>query len=375
MTIKTSLWRIEADKPIPIVSAGLDLEARLEDLIVEDPDLLGPDRLLIIDRQVATSHGKYLDLLAIDEDARLHAIELKRDRTPREVVAQALDYGWWIRTLTLDDVRELWTERKTSIGGDAGFERAFVHHFGAELDDATFNREHKLTIVASSLDEATPRILEYLADDYDVPVNAVLFDYFRDGPGEYLSRTWLRAPDEDDRKPGPKRAHRGRQAPWNGRDVFVPLGRRTDDPRHARWNHGIEYGFVGAGGGAAYWKFLRRLEPGMRVFAYVAGAGYVGVGEVTGPLVPIEDLVVVHRGDQVRFVDLDECPPQFHERIAAPDPDIREYAVPVRWLATLPVDEAFYESGLRAQQLPCKLTHQPTIDAVAAAMGLIDDDR
>lgn len=60
----------------------------------------------------------------------------------------------------------------------------------------------------------------------------------------------------------------------------MPLGRTADDPRFARWTHGLQYGFVGAGGGAKYRRFLPRVEPGMRVFAYVAGAGYVGIGEV-----------------------------------------------------------------------------------------------
>jgi hypothetical protein len=34
-------------------------------------------------------------------EGRIHVIELKRDRTPREVVAQILDYGSWVpRTIT-----------------------------------------------------------------------------------------------------------------------------------------------------------------------------------------------------------------------------------------------------------------------------------
>jgi len=47
-----------------------------------------------------------------------------------------------------------------------------------------------------------------------------------------------------------------------------------------RWTLGANYGFVGAGGGAWYSKPLRNLTPGSRVFAYVGGAGYVGIGEV-----------------------------------------------------------------------------------------------
>jgi hypothetical protein len=37
-------------------------------------------------------------------DGRIVLIELERDRTPREVVAQALDHGSLVRTLKDDDI-------------------------------------------------------------------------------------------------------------------------------------------------------------------------------------------------------------------------------------------------------------------------------
>ena len=373
MSLQTSLWRVEGAKPVPVVASPMDFEARLEDLIVADADLLGPDQLLIIDRQVLTSHGKYLDILAIDEEARLHAIELKRDKTPRDVVAQVLDYGWWIRTLTLDDVEDIWRRRTVDDGVDTediDLTSAYQDRFASALDEETFNAEHKLTIIGATLDTATPRIIEYLADDYNVPVNAVVFSHFLDGEREYLSRTWLRPPAEDEVKVTPKRAHKGQKKPWNGRDIFVPLGRAEDDPTEARWAHGIEHGFVGAGGGASYWKFLRNVDVGMRVFAFVGQAGYVGVGEVTGPMVRLDELMVDLAGQQVPFTETPYCPPVFLERLASSDPDMAEYAVPVDWLETRPLDQAVWEPGLFANQLPCRLKDSGTIEQVENEFGL-----
>jgi predicted transport protein len=372
--LQTSMWRVEGAKPVPVLASPMDLEARLEDLIVADPDLLGPDQLLIIDRQVLTSHGKYLDILAIDEEARLHAIELKRDKTPRDVVAQVLDYGWWIRTLTLADVEDIWRRRTVDDGIDTDeidLDTAYQARFAAPLDEETFNAEHKLTIIGATLDTATPRIIEYLADDYSVPVNAVVFSHFLDGDREYLSRTWLRPPAEDEVKVSPKRAHKGQKKAWNGRDIFVPLGRADDDPAEARWAHGIKYGFVGAGGGAPYWKFLRNVDAGMRVFAYVGkGGGYIAVGEVTGPLVPLDELIVDVDGHQLPFTDTPDCPQSFRDRLASGDPDMAEYAVPVDWQATRPLEDAVWETGLFANQLPCRLKDTRTIEYVEAEFGL-----
>ncbi len=46
-----------------------------------------------------------------------------------------------------------------------------------------------------------------------------------------------------------------------------------------------KHGFGNAGGGSWYCKPLRNLEPGHRVFAYVSGAGYVGIGRITGKVI------------------------------------------------------------------------------------------
>lgn len=374
MSLQTSVWRIEGVVPRPVRPSPMDLEERLEDLIVADPDLLGPDQLLVVDQQVVTSHGKRLDVLALDEEARLHAIELKKDRTPRDVVAQALDYGWWIRNLTLDDVREIWRTRRIDDDVDTeeiSLDDAYYDRFQVALDPETFNLEHRLTVVAASLDQDTPRILEYLADDYDVPVNAVLFSHFQDDGREYLTRTWLRPPTEDDTKSAPKRAHRGQKQTWNGRDVFIPLGshgRETGD----RWKPCLKYGFVGAGGGRTYSSFLERLQPGMRAFGYVGGVGYVGVGEVLAPVMPLRDFRIEVDGEQRRVIDLPDCPEWMRQGALVEDPDLTEYAVPVEWLETRGLDDAFKETGLRAQQLPCRLKDQHTIDRVEAEFGLAE---
>jgi hypothetical protein len=50
------LWKMTTAGPEPVKFAALDLEQRLEDMIVKDPSILGLD-LLVIDRQVQTDYG------------------------------------------------------------------------------------------------------------------------------------------------------------------------------------------------------------------------------------------------------------------------------------------------------------------------------
>src|SRR3954454_19808532 len=107
MPIEVGVWRIDGGLVVPVPASALKSENRLEDVIEGDPTLLGLDSLLVIGRQVITKYGKRVDLLAIDVQGTVYVIELKKDRTPREVVAQALDYGFWVRHLDDGAIAEL----------------------------------------------------------------------------------------------------------------------------------------------------------------------------------------------------------------------------------------------------------------------------
>lgn len=70
--------------------ASLDLESRLEEWLAADISILDPG-LLVIGCEVETDFGGFIDLLCVDVAGDLVVVELKRDKTPREITAQALD--------------------------------------------------------------------------------------------------------------------------------------------------------------------------------------------------------------------------------------------------------------------------------------------
>jgi RecB family endonuclease NucS len=80
---------------------------KLENIIESDPAMLG-EALMILGRQVKTDSGKVIDLLGIDAEGGVHVLELKRDRTPRDVVAQILDYGSWVEQLSQKQIRDIY---------------------------------------------------------------------------------------------------------------------------------------------------------------------------------------------------------------------------------------------------------------------------
>jgi RecB family endonuclease NucS len=93
MPIQHAIWRI-GDKPALLSTSRFASEQKLEEMIVLDSSILSSEWMLI-GRQVVTSQGGRIDLLAIAPDGSLVLIEVKSDRTPREIVAQALDYASW----------------------------------------------------------------------------------------------------------------------------------------------------------------------------------------------------------------------------------------------------------------------------------------
>jgi hypothetical protein len=349
--IEFGLWRIDGPDFQRLSSGKLDDESRLEQLLVEDPNLLGRD-LLIVGQQVRTSSGKRLDLLGIDAEGDLHIIELKRDRTPRDVVAQALDYASWVRDLTYDDITDLYED----FDNTREFEEAFSEKFssarpeGASGVPEDINQTHSLTIVASELDAATERIVEYLAEEYSVPVNAVRFNYYEDDGREYIGRTWLIDPQETPEPPSKREA-------WNGRDYYVAFGQG----KNRSWSDAREYGFVSGGQGEWYSRTLDQLSIDDRIFVHIPTEGYVGVGTVTKPKTPVTEFEIETDEGQKKILEAELDARAMDEN--SEDESLREYLVGVEWIDTHPVNEAYWETGMYANQnTVTKLRNQFTLD-------------
>lgn len=95
MADEVEVWQVRGDGALQdIHPAKLNLEARIEEWIKQDTSVLVPSgsKLLLIGEQVETDLGKRIDLLFMEARGNLVIVELKRNKTPREVTAQALEY-------------------------------------------------------------------------------------------------------------------------------------------------------------------------------------------------------------------------------------------------------------------------------------------
>ncbi|MFF2928074.1 endonuclease NucS domain-containing protein [Streptomyces celluloflavus] len=367
MPLEFGLWRVD-DKPVRVATRPMPLESRLEELVEADPDILGRP-LLLIGRQVQTAHGKVVDLLGMDAEGGLHVLELKRDRTPREVVAQLLDYGSWVQELTNEQVREIYSTYARGRGLAEELDEAFALRFGGSIPEA-LNSTHTLTVVASEIDAATERIVTYLASGYGVPVNVLFFRYFEDEGRSYLARTWLIDDAEAVATPtGTKR--RGKQEPCNGTDWYVSFG---EESGHRSWDDALLYGFVSAGSREWFSRTLRSLPAGARVFTHIPKVGYVGVGTVSGEPQPFEEATLTVEGESRRMVDL-PLKGNYRSHDGTTDEeggeDRREWIVPVDWERAVPRARALWRTGFFANQnSACKLRARFTIEEVSRYFGI-----
>lgn len=336
MPIKHAIWKV-GESPEPLAPSKLVSEQKLEEMIVRDPRLLSSEWMLI-GRQEFTSHGGRIDLLAIAPDGSLILIELKRDRTPREIVAQALDYASWVEELTAVKIAQIYQR----FSNGRNLSEAFRSRFGTDLDEETLNESHQIVIVAAELDLSTERIINYL-NARDIAVNALFFQVFQHGTDQFLSRAWLIDPSETQANVASTATGKGSKEPWNG-EYYVSFG----DVSSRSWEDAREYGFISAGGGSWYSQTLKLLSPGDRVWVKIPGIGYVGVGRVVEDVKPAKEFTVSTPTGERPALDVLEHA-ELYKRYAD-DPEKTEYFVPVEWLDTVPAAEAVNELGLFGNQ-------------------------
>jgi hypothetical protein len=187
------LWEVgEGDQLAPIQRGRLDLESRLEEWLKRDISVLDP-ALLVIGSQVESDGGP-IDILCIDSAGDLVIVELKRDKTPRLITAQVLDYASHVASFSHDDVTET-----ASAYLRANLEDAFRTRFGIDLPEA-LNADHRMLVVGSEIDASSERIIRYLSDEHGVNINAATFQYFRQPDGrELLARVFLIEPSDVER--------------------------------------------------------------------------------------------------------------------------------------------------------------------------------
>ena len=109
------IFRLEGDdmskaELIIAQETNLELEKYLENWLENSPRALAQEPFLWIGRQTSATDEDgtiYSDLFGIDSDGNLVIAELKKGRTPRDIIAQLLDYAAWANDLSELQIRDI----------------------------------------------------------------------------------------------------------------------------------------------------------------------------------------------------------------------------------------------------------------------------
>lgn len=150
-----------------------------------------------IGRQSPSSVGeccKYPDLLGIDSSGDLVIVELKKGKTPREVVAQILEYASWGAFLdyeALDEIAQAYYRQK-----DPKLEKNLLQMFqeaffpdSEEDTQVEFNRGQKLFIMAEEVTPTIRQVASYLRSHCNLNIYCIEFEVLKSKQGEFFIST------------------------------------------------------------------------------------------------------------------------------------------------------------------------------------------
>jgi len=159
------------------------VESELEEWLEANPDgILDDSPLLIVGRQVPTDLGKSIDLLGVDREGNVVVVELKRDRTPRDVVAQALEYAAFAARLDVDELEGILGEYRPDGTSDLADQH---REYFDQAEAVAFNKDQRIVVVGQ---QVTPEIRQTASflNSKGIQVTCVEFTFFRDAGGRRL---------------------------------------------------------------------------------------------------------------------------------------------------------------------------------------------
>lgn len=152
-------------------------EIDLEILLENNPEyFFNYNKILIIGRQVTTNFNTFIDLLGIDKTGNTVAIELKRGKTPRETLAQILEYASFVENLDYEQLNEIY---QNYSGEEINLDDYHQQYFDIKNDDenVSFNKTTKLVIVAQDISTEIKQTSLYLRKR-GIEIYCIEFKYF-----------------------------------------------------------------------------------------------------------------------------------------------------------------------------------------------------
>ena len=180
--------KVESNNLIPFKENDFktdNTEKILEDWIENTPTaILEDEKVYIIGRQVTTNLNSFIDLLGLDANGNTVVIELKRGKTPRETVAQVLEYASFVEDLTYEKLEDIVCQ----YTADEGLNLTESHKEFFILSDESavaFNKRQRLVIIGQDISKEIEQTANFL-NKSGLDVYCIAFKYFKSNNGERI---------------------------------------------------------------------------------------------------------------------------------------------------------------------------------------------
>lgn len=350
---------------------GIQERRHLQRMLRDQVRVLADD-LLVIAEEFGNweDSQRRIDLLAVDRQANLVVIELKRTEDGGHVELQAIRYAAMVSTMTFDQAVDAFARYLQAIDSTDDARDRLLGFLGwTDSDDDLFAQDVRIILVSADFSKEVTTSVLWL-NDHGLDIRCVRLKPYKLGDRVLIDaeqiiplkeaedfQVHLREKNDRERDALRKKA----AEPWTG---FWYVN--VDDGGDRSWEDCRRYGFVGAGGGARYSDALKNLSAGDRVYAYQKARGYVGYGVVDGPARMAKDFVVSSLGKPL----FDQTLVQPNVKKHADDPEKAEWVVPIRWVATVAVADAKrFEGAFANQNVVCKLRQPATLAFLAKEFG------
>ena len=179
--------------------ANVKFESDIESWLENNPwALVEGEPILWIGRQTSANVEESIifpDLLGLDSEGNLVIVELKRGKTPREVVAQLLEYAAWAKDLSDEQLQEIAKAYFQAAKKETTLQEAFSEMFEDEMP--ALNRRLRLFVVAEEISGRILQVCRFLRTSHSMDINCLAVSTFQTESGEVLVNTEAKVGDED----------------------------------------------------------------------------------------------------------------------------------------------------------------------------------
>lgn len=215
------IFRLDGDRLIIAEETDVELEQHLEIWIENSPWAVIQNELVLwINRQPSAQNEEgtiFPDLLGVDAEGNLVIIEFKRGKTPREVVAQLLEYAAWADERSDMQIREIAESYFETRDGfqEKTFDDAFKNVF--ETDELPpLNQSLRLFIVAEEIQPRVAHVCRFLRTAYKMDVSCIAVSKFQTESGDEIVSMETKVGDEGIVTPKTRQQRTSQTSQWRG---------------------------------------------------------------------------------------------------------------------------------------------------------------